>query len=305
MAVSVKISQLLDGGNILSQDQIPIARGNETFKIPANQIVTNAQNVGSGPGQFFVNKVTATGAVAASSLQFRSLSGENGLEVVTRGNTLVISALGQNPVKTKIIGNGTTRTFALNSAASINVNNYRVDIDGVLQEPDVDYTISGSNIIFTTAPPLSGKVVVLTNNLVRAYDSIPNDESVTTAKIVNGAVTPNKLSGEQTGTAPVYGCRAWVNFNGANYTFDLGSNENRNTIRASGNINRIVRNNTGRYTVYFNTSMPSANYAITITTDSRYVAWYDTASVSSFNMYVSDLSGNFQDPINQSVMVIV
>ena len=40
------------------------------------------------------------------------------------------------------------------------------------------------------------------------------DSGVTTAKILDANITAAKLSGAQTGTAPIYGCRAWVNFNG-------------------------------------------------------------------------------------------
>jgi hypothetical protein len=53
------------------------------------------------------------------------------------------------------------------------------------------------------------------------------------------------------GSAPVYACRAWVNFNGAN-----------NTIRASGNVSSVTVNGTGDYRVNFATAMPDANYAI-------------------------------------------
>jgi hypothetical protein len=201
MAVSVKISQLLPGGSIQSQDELPISRaGLETFKLAASQIVTTASNVGVGTGQMFLNKLTT----GSGNLQFRSLSGADGLAVANSGNTLVISASGQNPVKTSITGNGTTTTFAVNEANSINANNYRVDIDGVLQEPLTDYTISGSNIVFSTPPPLGGKVTIVSNNLVRAYDIVPSDGSVTankialsavtTDKILNNAVTPAKLS---------------------------------------------------------------------------------------------------------------
>jgi hypothetical protein len=41
-----------------------------------------------------------------------------------------------------------------------------------------------------------------------------NDAAVTTAKINDAAVTAAKLDGAQTGTAPIFGCRAWVNFDG-------------------------------------------------------------------------------------------
>jgi hypothetical protein len=56
------------------------------------------------------------------------------------------------------------------------------------------------------------------------------------------------------GTAPIYPCRAWVNFNGTGTV----------AIRASGNVSSITDNGTGDYTVNFTTAMPDANYSPTI-----------------------------------------
>lgn len=179
MSISVKISQLNDGGNISSQDYIPAARGVDTVKIPAQQIVVNASNIGVGSGQVFSGLATGAG----SSLLFRTLSGVDGVVVSNQGNTLVISASGQNPVRTAITGNGTTRTFAVGGTTSINPNNFRVDIDGVLQEPTADYSIVGTNIVFVDPPPNGSKVTVISNNLVRAFDIIPSDGSVTPQKL--------------------------------------------------------------------------------------------------------------------------
>lgn len=53
-----------------------------------------------------------------------------------------------------------------------------------------------------------------------------------------------------TGTAPVYACRAWVNFNGTGTV----------AIRGSGNVSSITDNGTGDYTVNFTTALPDANY---------------------------------------------
>ena len=191
MSISVKISQLNEGGSVSSTDQLPVSRGGvDTLRIPANQFVVNASNLPGGTGQIYFDKSTGAG----TTLQFRSLSGVDGLSVSNQDNTLVISASGQNPVKTSITGNGSTTTYAINGASSINANNYRVDIDGVLQEPLNDYTISGSNIVFTSAPPNGSKVTVVSNNLVRAYDIIPSDGSVTSNKIVDQAVITSKLT---------------------------------------------------------------------------------------------------------------
>jgi len=55
------------------------------------------------------------------------------------------------------------------------------------------------------------------------------------------------------GSAPMYACRAWVNFNG----------EDTVAIRASGNVSSITDNGTGDYTVNFTTDMEDANYAAT------------------------------------------
>jgi hypothetical protein len=163
----IKISQLISGGSVASPDEIPVARGNETYKIALKQFVTTGENFGDGTGQVYYGK----SETSTSSLNFRTLKGSEGISVENIGSTVVISASGQNPTKNKFIGNGITKTFALDNATSINANNYRVDIDGVLQEPNEDYFISGNTLAFTDAPGLSSKVVVVSNNLVRSIDS--------------------------------------------------------------------------------------------------------------------------------------
>lgn len=79
--------------------------------------------------------------------------------------------------------------------------------------------------------------------------------SVGSSEITNASVTPAKLSGAQTGSAPVYGPRAWVTFNGT-----VASP----TISASGNVTSVTKNNTGDYTINFTTALPDANYAVAI-----------------------------------------
>jgi hypothetical protein len=61
------------------------------------------------------------------------------------------------------------------------------------------------------------------------------------------------------GSAPVYACRAWVNFNGTGTV----------AIRASGNVTSITDNGTGDYTVNFTTAMSDANYGYTATPQYR------------------------------------
>ena len=59
------------------------------------------------------------------------------------------------------------------------------------------------------------------------------------------------------GPAPLYACRAWVNFNGTGTV----------AIRASGNVSSITDNGVGDYTVNFTTAMQDANYCTTGSTE--------------------------------------
>ena len=70
------------------------------------------------------------------------------------------------------------------------------------------------------------------------------------------AITPLKLRNalNASGTAPIYACRTWVNFNGTGTV----------AIRASGNVSSITDNGVGIYTVNFTTAMPDANYSVAI-----------------------------------------
>ncbi len=66
-------------------------------------------------------------------------------------------------------------------------------------------------------------------------------------------VTAASLDGTQNGSAPIYGARAWVNFNGTGTV----------AIRASGNVTSITDNGVGQYAVNFTTAMSDANYCVT------------------------------------------
>ncbi len=61
---------------------------------------------------------------------------------------------------------------------------------------------------------------------------------------------------------PLFGCRAFVNFDGTTFA-DIGG-VNHCTIRASGNVSKVTRISAGMYTIHFATAMPDANYAATV-----------------------------------------
>jgi hypothetical protein len=77
-----------------------------------------------------------------------------------------------------------------------------------------------------------------------------NSTQAATTAMVHSAIT-NDLN--VTGSAPMYACRAWINFDGT---------VSSPIPRASGNISSITKNGTDDYKVSFMTAMPDANYAV-------------------------------------------
>lgn len=86
--------------------------------------------------------------------------------------------------------------------------------------------------------------------------------SAETAALVDTgrAIVPANLSAgvkaavNASGSAPVYSCRAWINFNGTGTP----------AARGSGNVSSITDNGTGNYTLNFTTALEDANYAIVV-----------------------------------------
>jgi len=102
-----------------------------------------------------------------------------------------------------------------------------------------------------------------------------------------------------------YGCRAWVQIDGAAAT---------PSIAGSGNVSSITDNGTGHYTVNFTTSMPDNNYSATAnatkgggteTQSNSSGVFYreDTVLSGSIQIYVMTFSGTKVDRNRVSVAV--
>ena len=93
---------------------------------------------------------------------------------------------------------------------------------------------------------IAGAAVITSGETIASNDS---DTAFTTSAAVIDYV-PEALNAS--GSAPIYACRAWVNFNGTGTV----------AIRASGNVSSITDNGPGDYTINFTTAMPDANFAV-------------------------------------------
>jgi hypothetical protein len=86
-------------------------------------------------------------------------------------------------------GDGSDLTFTL-SITPVSENNTLVYVGGVYQQKST-YSVSGTTLTFSTAPPASASIEVATFNQTNI--NVPVDDTITTAKIVNDAVTADKI----------------------------------------------------------------------------------------------------------------
>ena len=144
--------------------------------------------------------------------------------------------------------NGTGQTFTL-SETPATANTVIAAIDGVVQTAPSNYSISGSTIIFTSAPAASANVTVRhlgfrTTATVTALSA----GSVTATEIVDGAVTNAKLAGSITSDkiSSVNGASLLANTIAVNTVSGnvIVANTVSNSAFATGTIENYLRSQT-------------------------------------------------------------
>ena len=143
--------------------------------------------------------------------------------------------------------------------------------------------VSGSGT-FTIAAPNS--------NTDRTFN-LP-DEAGTVITSASDIESQVKTATNATGSAPIYACRAWVNFNGTGTV----------AINGSGNVSSITDNNTGDYTVNFTNSMPDDDYCVAGSAySSRFVVTGLANLVGSLRVLTRSDAGVFADSLDTSVAI--
>lgn len=156
------------------------------------------------------------------------------------------------------------------STIASNVNNPNVNMTGwevpSLKTADnlsdvPDKAAARSNLSVYSQAQVNNAIANATPTIPVATETIAGKAKIATTAIAQAGtnntdfLTPLKLRNalNATGFAPVYACRAWVNFNGTGTP----------SIRGSGNVSSITDNGVGDYTINFSTAMQDSNYCVT------------------------------------------
>jgi hypothetical protein len=108
-----------------------------------------------------------------------------------------------------------------------------------------------SNADRTVNLPDAGGDMVLTT----ATQTLTNKDIVATQLTGDVAAARITTALNASGSAPIYACRAWVNFDGTGTP----------AIREDGNVSSLTDLGVGQWLVNFTTSMPDANYCAVAT----------------------------------------
>ena len=124
---------------------------------------------------------------ANTTLRF-SAAPANGRKIAVYSVAGVVS--GTNLNIDSFTGDGSDTTFTL-SITPVNENNTLVYVGGVYQQKST-YSVSGTTLTFSTAPPSGASIEVATMNQTNI--NVPVDDTITTAKLVDANVTTAKIA---------------------------------------------------------------------------------------------------------------
>ena len=122
-------------------------------------------------------------------------------DAIVSGNTTLALVAGKLKVGTITSNEMGVGAVTLNAIADGVITNAKINASAAI---DLSKLATGA---------LPAAITIASANIV--------DGTIATADIASAAITAPKLDGAQTGTAPIFGVRAWVNFNGTT-SADIG-----------------------------------------------------------------------------------
>jgi len=148
---------------------------------------------------------------------------------------------------------------AVSTHATVTSGIHGISAFGATLVDDADAATARTTLGLGTAATSASTDFVGSSRTITAGTGLSGGGDLSTNRTINVSFSANesnvKTAINASGSAPIYACRAWVNFNGTGTV----------AIRASGNVSSLTDNGTGDYTINFATAMPDANYSVTAT----------------------------------------
>jgi hypothetical protein len=229
-------------------------------------------------------------------------------------------------------GNASTTAFTLDVAPGSTLD-IEVYVENVRQDPNSSYTLNGTTLTFSAAPP-SGTNNIYVIHQAKAVGTITapvggsidmngvalilDEDGDTSIRADTDDQIDFKTGGTDRATidssgnlkynsgygsvVTAYGVRAWVNFDGTGTV----------AIRDSGNVSSITDINTGQFQVNFTTNMPDENYCTTLgarpdgsDTNGRSIIFATPYSTSAVKVgFINAANTGYLDPDIYCVAVI-
>jgi hypothetical protein len=246
--------------NVSNDNAIPCISGKSTSDIGL-QIIAGNQDTGIAPAMVFDARQDNNNdftTFTTPAFQFRR-RGNNLMTILRNGNV----GIGTTNPQARLRVNGNLR---VDSKIEIGTSNLSIELTET--QGKIGLTSSSEHTLLTHSIGNVEIAIDSNNNRTdRAFIVSHNAEGGGTelfrvqenGNVGIGTASPSQLlslgpngAGFPTpsGAAPLYACRAWVNFNGTGTP----------SIRASGNVSSVTRSGIGNYFVNFIISMPNTNY---------------------------------------------
>jgi hypothetical protein len=193
--------------------------------------------------------------------------------------------------------NGGTSSFTMDNSGT--TNGKLLWVDGVAQVPGTDYNVSGTTITTTTAAAAGTNTVVSLQLFNTGLITTPADNTVTSAKIVDGTIVTADLSDDAVTVAKLVGGVLADGYAGTD--FDLGTNTTGTETLdyTNGNFQKGVNGGAHTLAPQATTSTIIVQYtndgsAGSLTTSGYTIVTGDTVTTTSghdFMMYSTRVNG--------------